>query len=46
MYNSSDWSSIVKLDAHTAAVTGLRFGVNSASLVSTSLDKTIKVYSS
>jgi hypothetical protein len=36
----------VSLKDHTAPVTGLRFGGRSAaSLVSTSMDKTIKVFS-
>ena len=45
VYDTSDWRSIVGLEGHSAAVTGLRFGPDSSSLVSTSMDKTIRVYS-
>ncbi len=45
VFNTSEWKTLASLEGHTAAVTGLRFGVNAASLVSSSLDKTIKVFS-
>jgi pre-mRNA-processing factor 19 len=45
VFGTGDWSSVVSLKDHTAPVTGLRFGRSAASLVSTSMDKTIKVFS-
>ncbi len=44
LFNMSDWSAIKSFTDHTAAVTGVKFGNNAASLVSASLDKSLNVY--
>lgn len=44
VFNTSEWKTLASLEGHSSAVTGVRFGVNAASLVSSSLDKTIKVF--
>jgi WD40 repeat protein len=45
LLNVAEWSSITTLSGHSAAVTGVKFGANAASLVTVSADKNINVYS-
>jgi WD40 repeat protein len=45
LINVGEWTSITNLSGHSAAVTGVKFGANAASLVTVSTDKNINVYS-
>ncbi|PAA68916.1 hypothetical protein BOX15_Mlig023330g1 [Macrostomum lignano] len=44
LYHTKQFNELCMLDNHTAAVTGLRFGTNARSIVSCSLDRSLKVF--
>ncbi|KAL7675557.1 hypothetical protein ACOME3_001826 [Neoechinorhynchus agilis] len=46
VYQMKQWETLVHLDNHSDLVTGLRFGENSRSLYTCSLDRSVKVYRS
>lgn len=39
------WQVVAELTDHTSQVTGVRFGVNAATVVSTGMDKALRIYS-
>ena len=46
IYHTKQWDNLITFEDHTALATGVRFGDNANFLVSTSLDRSLKVYSS
>lgn len=45
IYQSKQWDLLKTFSEHTNLATGVRFGLNARTLVSSSLDKTLKFYS-
>lgn len=45
VYHSKQWDLVKTFDDHTAMATGVRFGINAKTIVSCSLDKSLKFYS-
>jgi pre-mRNA-processing factor 19 len=45
VYQSKQWDLVRVFDEHTALATGVRFGQNAKSIVSCSLDKSLKFFS-
>jgi pre-mRNA-processing factor 19 len=44
VFQVKTWSKIVQLEGHTQQVTGVKFGEDSKQIISTSLDKTLRVW--
>lgn len=44
VYHVKQWDLLKTFNDHTGLVTGVRFGVNAKTLVSSSLDKSLKIY--
>lgn len=45
IFQVKQWDTLKTLNDHTGIVTGVRFGTNANTLVTTSLDKSLKIYS-
>ncbi len=45
-YLCKQWDELAHLSTHTASTTGVRFGENAKSIISASLDRTVKLYTS
>ncbi|XP_053214468.1 pre-mRNA-processing factor 19-like [Panonychus citri] len=46
IYHTKQWDNLITFEDHTGLATGVRFGDNAKFLVSTSLDRSLKIYSS
>ena len=45
VYLCKQWETLKVVSEHTAIATGVRFGQNAKYLASTSMDRTLKIYS-
>ena len=45
VYLCKQWDTLKVVTEHTAIATGVRFGQNATYLASTSMDRTLKIYS-
>ena len=45
VYHVKQWDLLETFTDHTSLVTGVRFGTNAKTLVSCSMDKSLKIYS-
>jgi pre-mRNA-processing factor 19 len=44
VYHAKQWDLLQTFTDHTALATGVRFGTNAKTIVSCSLDKSLKIY--
>lgn len=46
VYLSKQWDRVVSFNDHTGLATGVRFGENANTIISSSIDRTVKLYGS